>query len=353
MEHAASDSGAMHRDGVRKSISAGASFTLTYAVMNALATVIACYGLLADSTAVVIGAMVVALLLGPIAGVGLALVDYDLPLLRKSLLAELLGVVIVMGTALIIGLLHADIPLGREILSRTQPTTGDLSVALASGIAAAVATVRPSVSLALVGVAISTALVPPLATCSMLLARGANELAYGAFLLAFTNMVAIQFSSSVVFWVAGYSRTAGFWSAGSRVLLRNLLSVVLLLMLAAVLGLSGNRAVRNLLFEAKVRNTLHEQLNAYPGAYLADVRFGKVRDETVVSAVIRIPSHLTAQDVGTMERQLPAAPDGSKIALRVRRVGVEVMTSKGPSFQSEAPSMTSPDEAINYFPAQK
>jgi uncharacterized hydrophobic protein (TIGR00271 family) len=337
----------MHREDVRRTISAGASFTLTYAVMNALATVIACYGLLADSTAVVIGAMVVALLLGPIAGVGLALVDYDLPLLRKSLLAELLGVVIVMGTALIIGLVHADIPLGREILSRTQPTTGDLSVALASGIAAAVATVRPSVSLALVGVAISTALVPPLATCSMLLARGANELANGAFLLAFTNMVAIQFASSVVFWVAGYSKTAGFWSAGYRALVRNLVSVVLLLMLAAVLGVSGNRAVRNLLFEAKVRNTLHEQLNAYPGSYLADVRFGKVHDETVVSAVIRIPSHLTAQDVGAMERQLPAAPDGSRIALRVRRVGVEVMTSKGPSFQSEAPSITSPEEASN------
>jgi uncharacterized membrane protein len=72
--------------------------------------------LLSDSTAGVIGTMVVALLLGPIAGVGLALVDYDLPLL--------LGVVIVMGTAFIIGVVHRDIPLGHEILTRSKASDG-------------------------------------------------------------------------------------------------------------------------------------------------------------------------------------------------------------------------------------
>ena len=70
------------REETRSTIRRGASLTLTYAVMNMLATIIACYGLLVDSTAGIIGAMVVALLLGPIEGVGLALVDSE-KFLRK------------------------------------------------------------------------------------------------------------------------------------------------------------------------------------------------------------------------------------------------------------------------------
>src|SRR3974390_695340 len=108
------------RDETRKVVRFSASLTPTYAVMNMLATIIACYGLLADSTAGVIGAMVIAMLLGPIAGVSLALVDYALPLLKRSLGAELVGVAIVIGTAFIIGLLHRDIPVGQEILARTR-----------------------------------------------------------------------------------------------------------------------------------------------------------------------------------------------------------------------------------------
>ncbi|HEX9154258.1 MAG TPA: TIGR00341 family protein, partial [Nitrospira sp.] len=190
---------------MRNTIHACASLTPTYLVMNMLATIIACYGLLADSAAGIIGAMVIAMLLGPIAGAGLAMVDGDLALLRKSLLAEMAGVAVVMATAFVIGIFHKDIPPGTEMLARTNPGYPDLMIALAGGAAATAASVSRGISLSLVGVAIATALVPPLSTSSMLLARGSKELALGAFLLAVTNMVAIQFTSSVVFWIAGYS----------------------------------------------------------------------------------------------------------------------------------------------------
>src|SRR6516162_3995095 len=84
---------------VRTAVRAGAALTPTYAVMNGLATVIACYGLLVDSPAGIIGAMVVAMLLGPIAGVSLALVEADMALLGRSLVAEMVGVAIVLATA--------------------------------------------------------------------------------------------------------------------------------------------------------------------------------------------------------------------------------------------------------------
>jgi uncharacterized hydrophobic protein (TIGR00271 family) len=325
---------AQWREDTRNAIRFSASLTPTYAVMNLLATIIACYGLLADSTAGIIGAMVVALLLGPIAGVGLALVDSDMPLLRRSLLAGLVGVAIVMGTAFIIGYLHRDIPIGTEMLARTRPRSFDLAIALAGGVAATVATISRGVNLSLVGVAIATALVPPLSTCSMLLARGDIHLASGAFLLAFTNMVAIQFGSSVVFWVAGFSNTARLWAAGYRALVHNFISIALLSSLAILLGVSTHRGVQNLLFETKVREILQSKVDRYPGANLSEVRFEKTNKGTLVSAVVRTPNHFSATDVAVLEQELPSSPDGAAVSLILRRVGVEEMTRIGPVFEN-------------------
>jgi uncharacterized hydrophobic protein (TIGR00271 family) len=310
--------------------------------MNLLATVIACYGLLVDSVAGVIGAMVIAMLLGPITGIGLALVENDLSLLRKALLSELVGVLVVMGTAFLIGLLHRDVPVGQEILARTKPGSADLAVALAGGAAATIAVVSGAVNLSLVGVAIATALVPPLSACSMLLARGEKGLALGAFLLAFTNMVAIQFASSVVFWVAGYRRSPGRWVAGSQALLRNLVSILLLVLLGGILAISTHRAVSNLLFQAEVRKTLETCLKEYPGANLNEVRFDTVDGRELIRAVIRSPRPFSAQDVSAMERRLPRTSKGTETTLRVRWVAVEVMTDRGPVFETGEPS-PSPD----------
>ena len=329
---------AQWQEETRKAVRFSASLTPTYVVMNLLATIIACYGLLADSTAGIIGAMVVALLLGPIAGAGLALVDSDMRLLRKSLVAGLVGVAIVMATAFVIGFLHRDIPIGQEMLARTRPGSFDLAIALAGGVAATVATISRGVNLSLVGVAIATALVPPLSTCSMLLARGDAHLARGAFLLAFTNMVAIQFASSVVFWAAGFSNTTRLWTAGYRALVRNSVSIVLLIALAVLLGVSTHRSVQTLLFETKVRQILQTNVNRFPGANLSEVRFERSNKGTLVRAVVRSPSHFSASDVAVLERELPSSPDGTAVSLRVRRIGVEEMTDSGPVFESTGTS---------------
>jgi len=323
-------------------VRAGAALTPTYALMNGLATVIACYGLLVDSPAGIIGAMVVAMLLGPIAGVSLALVDADMPLLRRALVAEAVGVAIVLVTAWVIGILHPDIPIGPEMQARTHPGSADLVIALAGGAAATIAAINGGVSLSLVGVAIATALVPPLSTGSMLVARGMTELALDAFLLAFTNMVAIQCSASAIFWVAGYGPRARPWAAGSRLVRHNTVSALLLVSLAVLLGLSTHRVVRTLVFETTVRKTLQGAVQQVPGAYLAEVRFAHQPGQTIVRAVIRSPQPVAAAAVAAMEAQLPRAPDGSAIALRVRHITVEVMTGSGPLLETDPTPSAAP-----------
>ena len=89
------------------------------------------------------------------------------------------------------------------MLERTSPNFFELMIALAGGAAGAYASISPRLSVAFVGVAIATALVPPLASCGLLLARGDFDLAEGAFLLAVMNIVAIQSRASFVMWVSG------------------------------------------------------------------------------------------------------------------------------------------------------
>src|SRR6478736_1907705 len=96
---------------VRANILANSEFDFAYVVMNCLATVIACYGLFSNSPAVVIGAMIIAMLLGPISGVALGLVDQDNALLRKALGSLAGGIGVVYATAFALGVVHSEIPL--------------------------------------------------------------------------------------------------------------------------------------------------------------------------------------------------------------------------------------------------
>ena len=319
-----------YRETARESIRANGAFDGTYVAMNTLATMIACYGLFENSPAVIIGAMIVAMLLGPIAAVGLALVDSDAALLRKSLLALAGGAGGVMLTAFVLGWLHRDVPITDEIMARTAPNFMDLMIALAGGAAGAIAAVTPRISLSLVGVAIATALVPPLSSCSLLLARGEYKLAGGAFLLAFTNMVAIQLAFSAVLWLNGFRRVSAV--AGLQLgtfLKRNAVSIALLVVLAVVLASNLNRLIANEVFKESVEGVLRETINRSPGNYVVDVRFKQAGETALVLAVVRGPHPPTPQEVAALESRLPSPPRAGKTELRVRFVETLTITRGG------------------------
>lgn len=223
---------------VRLNIQADALPTKTYFIMNALAAVIAGYGLLADSAAVVIGAMLVAMMLGPISGIALAFIDNRWILLQTALKTLALGVVMIFSIGVVLGLINFNMPLTSEILSRTQPTVIDLMIALAGGAAGAFASISPRLSVAVVGVAVATALLPPLVASGILLAHAELRHSANAFLLALTNMVAIQISSSLVLWIAGFRRGSNeqVQSNVLEFIKRNAISLIFLLILAIYLS---------------------------------------------------------------------------------------------------------------------
>jgi uncharacterized hydrophobic protein (TIGR00271 family) len=318
---------------VRASVAENSAFDQAYVVMNVLATVVACYGLLADSTAVVIGAMIIAMLLGPISGAGLALVNGDSDLLRKALGTLLGGMLIVLVIAFTVGLFNREIPATHEMLARTAPNTFDLMVALGGGAAGAYASISPRLGIAFVGVAIATALVPPLATCSLFLARGEVELAAEAFLLALTNIVAIQIAASAVFYLSGF-RAVAPGNKRSHGLLKNAVSAAVLMLLAVLLTLNLHKLVRTKLYQSAVRAALTADLTQYPGAYLAEVRYSDTKQQMIVRALVRAPAPFSAEQVGKMQSHLPPAPGRTPVELRVRYVPTTVMSAKGPLFSA-------------------
>lgn len=188
-----------------------------FLVLLGLAIVIAACGLHANSTAVVIGAMLIAPLMDPILGLSAAIVLGWTGRMVRSVILIALGTVVSIAIAMAVGFMIPDrIVVVPEIASRTSPTLLDLGVALGAGAAAAYALTRRA-SVALPGVALAVALAPPLAVVGLMLEEGLVDLAAGAFVLFLTNLVAILFAAALVLLAAGVTPGRLFRQAGGRI----------------------------------------------------------------------------------------------------------------------------------------
>ncbi len=177
-------------------------------VMLLLSVAIATFGIMQDSTAVVIGAMLIAPLMTPILGSAAAIVNAWPGRLKNSIILVVLGVVAAVGLAFIIGQwLPTIVPLATnsQITSRVSPNLIDMLIALAAGAAGAYASVDRRVSSSIAGVAIAVALVPPLGVVGLELQAQEFSNASGAFLLFLTNFVSIILAAILVFLLTGYA----------------------------------------------------------------------------------------------------------------------------------------------------
>ena len=185
----------------------------SYFLLVFLSSVIATLGLLINSPATIIGAMLVAPLMSPILGLGLGSIRGDDRLLKDAATALLRGAAVAIAITFFLALNNRLMPfvplipsdLPSEVLARTHPSPMDLGIAIAGGLAAAFALAMPDISAALPGVAIATALMPPLSVVGIGLAYQRWEVAGGAFILFITNGVAIAASAMLVFFTLGFT----------------------------------------------------------------------------------------------------------------------------------------------------
>jgi uncharacterized hydrophobic protein (TIGR00271 family) len=186
-----------------------AGFVARFASLTVLSSLIAGFGLLSDSSAVVIGAMLVAPLMAPILAVSAALVRAENRRLVWGLAVIAAGTVLAVGVGWFVSAiagqsLGAVVELPTEVASRTTPGLLDLGVAVSAGAAGGYVLPRRDALSALPGVGIAVALVPPLASAGIAFQLGLGDEAAGALLLYFTNLAAIVFAASVVLIFSGF-----------------------------------------------------------------------------------------------------------------------------------------------------
>ncbi|MEO5334137.1 MAG: DUF389 domain-containing protein [Magnetococcus sp. YQC-5] len=249
------------------------SFTPGYAFMTIMALNLATLGLLLNSPSVIIGAMLISPLMGPIMAVGFAFPSLDFALLSKGGVTLLAGVLIAIATATLLVYISPINDLTSELLARTRPNLFDLLVALFSGLVGGYAIVRNN-STAIVGVAIATALMPPLATVGFGIATQQIWVARGAAMLFITNITAIAVGVAIIAIWYGFGQIVSkkilFWQSVITILVGMALLIPLLKSLATIATEMGvNQTVRKVL-RAQVENNLSNLLGEYRVNLLAD-----------------------------------------------------------------------------------
>lgn len=299
---------------LRGMIRAEGTLTSGYMLMCVLSAGIAILGLLQSSTAVVIGAMLVSPLMAPIASLGFGFASLDGHWIRDSARVVIVGAALGILTAILLTLASPIRDATPEIIARTQPTLLDLAVALLSGIAGGYATVRQKGGTA-IGVAIATALMPPLATVGYGIAVMQPVFALGATLLFLTNLAAIAFAFAVVARLSGAARPRQRVEWTARYIT---ITVLCIAALATPLAIS----LRAIVTEARARSAVIGTANSVFDSGNARIAQMDIRQPLFgglqIDAVIITPDYLT--DGESQFKQVLQERIGEEFELNVQQV---------------------------------
>ncbi len=258
---------------VHQEMLSSARASLDFYVLILLSSFIAYFGLIQDSEAVIIGAMLVAPLMSPMMAMAYGIVMGSLQMSVRALLSTAIGIGLVVGmSTLVTVILPRETEfLGTQIASRTQPALFDLAIALLSGGAGAYALSRKEVAAALPGVAIAAALVPPLCVVGLGIGLGEQAIASGALLLFLTNLVSVLFAGSLVFLILGFGPVQA--DLAERTRRRVLFTIVGVLLVAIPLTVTTVQETRQGRFQTAVEDILGS---------LVDTDVGEVEETSVL-----------------------------------------------------------------------
>ncbi|MCB9139999.1 MAG: TIGR00341 family protein [Caldilineaceae bacterium] len=287
---------------------------IDFYVMILLSAGIAFWGLVQNSSAVVIGAMLVAPLMSPMMAIGYAVVRGNLQLFGQALLSTLLGIVLAVGASALTASVFPIQGVSNEILIRANPNLLDLFIAVLAGLAGAYATCRKDISSSLPGVAISVSLVPPLCVVGFGIGYGNERIATNALLLFSTNLAGIVFAGIVVFVLLGFRPASG---RNQRLFYTTTyVSLLLLLAIAVPLSFYTAQSIRKAQRVNNVTKILQEEIDPAI-ASVQDVAVEAIDNGYVVGLTVYIYDQELAQDkvaqqvtIEEMRSQLEVAVDG-------------------------------------------
>lgn len=201
----------IYREELYEDINSVSSGGRTFILLVILSSLVAAIGLLRSNVAIIIGAMVIAPLLGPNMGMALAATLGDSALAKRSIRTNITGVLIALGIAIALGWFARTDISNPEISSRLHVSYADFILALASGAAGAL-TFTSGASGSLIGVMVAVALLPPLMVFGILIGDGQFQASLNALLLLATNLVCVNISGVAMFLYQGV-RPNSWWEA--------------------------------------------------------------------------------------------------------------------------------------------
>ena len=304
---------------VRANIRKGVEFRGTNLWVLIFAIFIASIGLNVNSTAVIIGAMLISPLMGPIMGVGLALGVNNFDVMKRSLRS--------LGLAALVGLITSTLyfwisPLSTaqsELLARTTPTIYDVLIALFGGIAGIVAQSRKDrTSTVIPGVAIATALMPPLCTAGFGLARGNMAFFIGAFYLFFINAVFIAVGTFIVVRFLKYKKVE-FVDPKKELRARRYMTVIVTITLVPSVILAYG-IVQRTIFESNAKNYIDKVLN-FDGSEIISAVPTYAGDSSTIE--VMLVGKKVSENVLDVARRQMEAYSLKHTTLIVRQAGVD------------------------------
>jgi uncharacterized hydrophobic protein (TIGR00271 family) len=305
---------------------------------------IATIGLINDSAAVIIGAMLVAPLMSPILGVGLGSITADAALTRDSVAALIRGALLSVLLSTLLTLINIYLPfvpslldIPGEVLARTQPTPNDLFIALAGGLAAAYSLSQPHLSAALPGVAIATALMPPLSTIGIGIALGRWDIAGGATLLFLTNAVTIAFAAILVFFLEGF--IPRFQRKNDKIPKSLIVAGMLTFLLLIPLTIVGIRLVSNAQENRLINTLIETEFAEIRNAELVDLGIFRSEDEIELDITVRSNTPLTYSQVVNLQEILVSRLE-KPISIVVDHIRSETFDPLVPPTYTPSPTIT-------------
>jgi uncharacterized hydrophobic protein (TIGR00271 family) len=268
-------------DTIIESIRNGSEFTGTNLWVLILAIFIASVGLNVNSTAVIIGAMLISPLMGPIMGIGLGIGIFDFDLIKRAFLNLSIATVFSILTSAIYFLLSPLSEAQSELLARTTPTIWDVIIAFVGGLAGAIAITRKDKTNALPGVAIATALMPPLCTAGYGLANGNIYYFFGAFYLFFINSVFISLSTFIVIRLLHFPKITFVDASKEKKVKRYIFSFVFITVLPSIF--LAYKIVNKSIFESKSNQFIKNEFNFQKTVILQkEINFDNKKIELIV-----------------------------------------------------------------------
>lgn len=266
-----------------ESIKKGIEFKGTNLWVLIFATFVASLGLNTNSTAVIIGAMLISPLMGPIMGFGLGLGISDFGLIKRAFRNFVTAILFSVITSTVFFLISPISEAQSELLARTQPTVYDVLIAFFGGLAGIVASSTKSKGNVIPGVAIATALMPPLCTAGFGLATGNLYYFFGAFYLFFINTVFISLSTYLVVRILKYPKKV-FLDKQTEKKVSRYVGVIVFFTIVPSLFLSYN-LVRTTYFNERVRTFVAEELN-FPNTQVLSKKITITHDLKEVKVIL-------------------------------------------------------------------